>query len=55
MAKSVLEAFKSRPIMDIECFAILVSLYSLQRFISEVKVTLLTDSGVLFFFFCKST
>ncbi|MFO0000103.1 MAG: hypothetical protein ACK559_03155, partial [bacterium] len=48
MAKSVPEAFKSRPIMDIECFAILVSLFSLQRFISGVKVTLLTDSRVLY-------
>ena len=51
MAKSVPEAFKSRPIMDIECYAILVSLYSMQRFISGVKVTLLTDSRVLFYLF----
>jgi hypothetical protein len=42
MAKSFAEAFKYHPFMDIECFAILVSLYCLllQRFISGVKVTL---------------
>ena len=51
LAKSVPEAFKSRPIMDIECLAILVSLHGLNRFISGVKVTLLTDSRVLFYLF----
>jgi hypothetical protein len=39
MAKSFAEAFKYNPIMDIQCFAILVSLYCLQKFISGVKVT----------------
>ena len=34
-------------------FAILSSLYSLQRFISGVPVTLLTDSRVLFFLFSE--
>jgi hypothetical protein len=42
MEKSFPGAFKSHSIMDIKCFAILVSLYCLllQRFISGVKVTL---------------
>ena len=51
VAKTVPEAFKSRPILDLEVFAILTALYSLQRFISGVKVTLLTDSRVLFYLF----
>ena len=46
VAKTVPETFKSRPILDLEVFAILTSLYSLQRFISGVKVQLLTDSRV---------
>ena len=51
VAKTVPEAFKSRPILDLEVFAILTALYSLQRFISGVPVTLLTDSRVLFYLF----
>ena len=51
VAKTVPETFKSRPILDLEVFAILTSLYSLQRFISGVKVQLLTDSRVLFYLF----
>jgi hypothetical protein len=51
VAKVVPETFKSRPILDLEVFAILTALYSLQRFISGVKVTLLTDSRVLFYLF----
>jgi len=50
-AKTVPEAFKSRPILDLESYAVLVSLHSLQRFVSGVKVTLLTDSRVLFYLF----
>ena len=38
VAKTVPEAFKSRPILGLEVFAILTALYSLQRFISGVKV-----------------
>jgi len=51
VAKTVPETFKSRPILDLEVFAILTALYSLQRFISGVKVHLLTDSRVLFYLF----
>ena len=51
VAKTIPEAFKSRPILDLEVFAILTALYSLQRFISGVPVTLLTDSRVLFYLF----
>jgi hypothetical protein len=40
MAKSFPKSFKSHPIRDIECLAIPVSLYCLQRFTSGVKVTL---------------
>jgi hypothetical protein len=53
VSKTIPEAFKSRPILDLEAFAILSSLYSLQRFISGVPVTLLTDSRVLFFLFSE--
>jgi transposase InsO family protein len=51
MSKTVPETYKSRPILDLEVFGVLTSLYSLQRFISGVKVTLLTDSRVLFYLF----
>jgi len=51
ISKTVPEALKSRPILDLESFAILTALHSLQRFISGVKVTLLTDSRVLFYLF----
>ena len=51
VSKTVPETFKSRPILDLEAFGILTALYSLQRFISGVKVTLLTDSRVLFYLF----
>ncbi len=42
VAKTIPNAFLSRPILDLEVFAILTSLYSLQRYISGVKVKLLT-------------
>ena len=51
IAKTVPETLRSRPILDLEAFAILTALHSLQRFISGVKVTLLTDSRVLFYLF----
>jgi Reverse transcriptase (RNA-dependent DNA polymerase)/RNase H-like domain found in reverse transcriptase len=51
VSKTVPETFKSRPILDLEAFGILTALYSLQRFISGVKLTLLTDSRVLFYLF----
>jgi len=51
MAKTIPATFKSRPILDLEVFAILSALHSFQRYISGVKVTLLTDSRVLFYLF----
>jgi hypothetical protein len=51
VSKTVPETFKSRPILDLEVFGLLTSLFSLQRFISGVKVTLLTDSRVLYYLF----
>lgn len=51
VSKTIPEAFNSRPILDLEVFAILTALYSLHRFISGVPVTLLTDSRVLFYLF----
>jgi hypothetical protein len=53
-AKTVLEALKTRPILDLESYAVVVSLHSLQRFVSGVKVTLLTDSRVLFYLFSST-
>jgi RNase H-like domain found in reverse transcriptase/Integrase zinc binding domain len=51
LAKSVPEAFKSRSILDLEVFAILTALHSLQRYISNTKCHLLTDSRVLYYLF----
>ena len=51
VSKTIPEAFTSRPILDLEVFAILTALYSLQRYISGVKVKLLTDSRVLYYLF----
>jgi hypothetical protein len=51
VAKTLPEGFRSRPIMDLEVFAILTALHSLQRYISGVKVRLLTDNRVLFYLF----
>ncbi len=53
-AKTVPEALKTRPILDLESYAVVVSLHSLQRFVSGVKVTLLTDSRVLFYLFSST-
>ena len=50
-AKVIPPGFESRSILDMEVFAILNSLYSFQRFISGVKVNLLTDSRVLYYLF----
>ena len=50
-AKCVPPGFESRSILDLEVFAILTALYSFQRLISGVKVTLLTDSRVLYYLF----
>ena len=51
VSKSVPAGFENRSILDLESFAILTSLYSLQRYISGVPVTLLTDSKALFYLF----
>ncbi|RPH76275.1 MAG: hypothetical protein EHM77_09395, partial [Planctomycetaceae bacterium] len=51
VAKTVPEAFRSRPILDLEVFAILTALYSLHRYISNVPVDLLTDSKVSYYLF----
>ena len=51
LAKSVPEAFKSRLIIDLEAFTILTALHSLQRYISNTKFHLLTDSRVLYYLF----
>jgi len=50
-AKVIPPGFESRSILDMEVFAILTALYSFQRFISGVKVNLLTDSRVLYYLF----
>ena len=50
-AKCVPPGFESRSILDLEVFAILTALYSFQKLISGVKVTLLTDSRVLYYLF----
>ncbi|RPH78729.1 MAG: hypothetical protein EHM77_06640, partial [Planctomycetaceae bacterium] len=50
-SKSIPETLRSRPILDLEVFAILSALYSLNRFISGVEVTLLSDSQVLYYLF----
>jgi hypothetical protein len=53
LAKSVPEAYKSRSILDLEALAILTALHSLQRYISNTKCYLLTDSRVLYYLFSK--
>ena len=53
LAKSVPEAYKSRSILDLEALAILTALHSLQRYISNTKCYLLTDSRVLFYLFSQ--
>jgi Reverse transcriptase (RNA-dependent DNA polymerase)/RNase H-like domain found in reverse transcriptase/Integrase zinc binding domain len=51
LAKSVPDTFRSRSILDLEVFAILTALHSLQRYISNTKCHLLTDSRVLYYLF----
>ena len=53
LAKTVPEMLRSRPILDLETFAILIALHSFQRYISGVKVELLSDSKVLYYLFHK--
>ncbi len=57
VSKTVPEAFKSRPIIDLEIFALLTALYTLQRFISGVKVNVICQpvaEPVQNFQFCVS-
>ena len=49
LAKSVPDQFKSRSILNLDVFAILTALHSLQRYISNIKCHLLTDSQVLYY------
>ena len=51
MAKTVLEGFKSRSIMDLEVFALLAALHNFHKYISNVPVTLLTDNKALYYLF----
>jgi hypothetical protein len=51
LAKSCGDKFKSRPILDLESFAILVALESFERYISGTRTYLLTDSRVLYYLF----
>ena len=51
VAKTIPEAFRARSILDLETFAILSALNSLQRYISGVPVKLLTDSRALYYLF----
>jgi len=51
LAKSVPANYKARAILDLEVFAILTALHSLQRYISNTKCHLLTDSRVLYYLF----
>ena len=51
IAKTVPAEFKTRSILDLEVFALLTTLFSVEKFISNVPVTVLTDSRVLFYLF----
>jgi len=51
LAKTVPTAYQSRSILDLEVLAILTALHSLQRYISNTKCYLLTDSRVLYYLF----
>ena len=53
LAKSVPESYKSKSILDLEAMAILTALHSLQRYISNTKCYLLSDSRVLYYLFCQ--
>ena len=51
MAKSIPEVIQSRGILDVELVAILTGLSNFEKYISNVPVTLLTDSKCLYFLF----
>ena len=51
LVKSCGDKFKSRPILDLESFAILVASESFGRYISGTPTYLLTDSRVLYYLF----
>ena len=51
MAKSIPEVIQSRGILDVELVAILTGLTNFEKYISNVPVTLLTDSKCLYYLF----
>ena len=51
MAKIIPEGMQSRGILDVELVAILTGLNNFERYISNVPVTLLTDSKCLYYLF----
>ena len=51
MAKTIPEGMQSRGILDVELVAILEGLHNFERYISNVPVTLLTDSKCLYYLF----
>jgi hypothetical protein len=51
MAKTIPEGMQSRGILDVELVAILTGLNNFERYISNVPVTLLTDSKCLYYLF----
>jgi hypothetical protein len=51
MAKTIPEGMQSRGILDVELVAILTGLNNFERYISNVPVTLLTDSKRLYYLF----
>jgi len=51
MEKVIPETLKARPILELEIYSLLTALYSFQRYISGAKITVLTDSRVLYYLF----
>ena len=51
VAKTIPDDFKGRSILDLEVLALLTTLHAVEKFISNVPVTILTDSRVLYYLF----
>jgi len=51
MAKVIPPSLQSRPILELEIFALLTALHSFQKYISNTPCTVLTDSRVLYYLF----
>jgi hypothetical protein len=51
LGKTLPEEFKNRPILDLEVFALLDCLHSVQKFVSGVPLRIFTDSRVLYYLF----